>query len=373
MPTAGDRARRAAHASRRRAALRAAAVGRTGALLVSRPEDVRYLTGFTGEDSFLLLGRGWATLITDGRYAQQAPKEVAPVAVHVRTGPMAATLPELLKVRRVRSIGVQAEHMVLAGEARIAEAAGSRTVRPVANVTRRGRQVKDATEIRAIRRAIRVAQKALRGLLAGGAERLVGRSERDVAAELDYRMRQGGAEKPAFETIVATGAHASRPHYRPDGTRIRADRCLLIDWGARVGGYCSDLTRTFFPGRIPPKLAEVYRVVLRARAAGIAACRPGAKVHAVDAAARAVIEDAGYGRQFVHGLGHGIGLEIHEGPAVSRGAKTTLRSGMVVTIEPGIYLPGVGGVRIEDDILIVPGGRTRLSSLPTALPAMRIR
>ena len=372
MTVSGNVTSGATLASRRRGALRQAGGSRTAALLVSKPEDVRYLSGFTGDDSFLLLGGGWATLITDGRYAEQARSECRDIDVHVRTGPVSASLPGLLKGRRARSVMVQAEHVAVGSRQALADALAPRKVKAVANVTASLREVKGATEVRAIARAVRIAQAGLRGLLARGMRGLVGRSERDVAAELDYRMRLGGADAPSFETIVAAGAHTSLPHYRPGATRIRRDRCLLIDWGARAGGYCSDLTRTLLLGKIPPKLAEIYKVVLRAQAAGIAACRPGVSTCTVDAAARKIIEDAGFGPQFVHGLGHGIGLEVHEGPGLGRTAAARLRSGMVVTVEPGIYLPGVGGVRIEDDILIVPGGARRLSSLPRSQAAMSL-
>lgn len=372
MTASGDGTIGATWASRRRAVLRQAGGRRTSALLVSKPEDVRYLSGFTGDDSFLLLVGDSATLITDGRYCEQAHRECRDIDVHVRTGPVSAALPGLLKGLRVRSVMVQAEHMAVGFEQALADALAPRKVRAVAEVTASLRQVKDASEIRAISRAVHIAQTALRGLLARGMRGLAGRSEREVAAELDYHMRLAGADAPAFDTIVAAGAHASLPHYRPAATRIRPGQCLLIDWGARAGGYCSDLTRTLLLGKIPPKLAEIYKVVLRAQAAGIAACRPGVSTRTVDAAARKIIENAGFGAQFVHGLGHGIGLEVHEGPGLGRTAAGRLRSGMVVTVEPGIYLPGVGGVRIEDDILIIPGGTRRLSSLPRSTAAMSL-
>jgi Xaa-Pro aminopeptidase len=186
-------------------------------------------------------------------------------------------------------------------------------------------------------------------------------------------MRLSGAEGPSFETIVAVGPHASLPHYRPGSTRIRADCLVLLDWGARVGGYCSDLTRVVRVGTIPSRLAGVYDVVRRAQEAGIAACRAGAPAAAVDRAARKVVESAGLGKQFVHGLGHGVGLAIHEPPSVSGQAKGRLRAGMVVTVEPGVYLAGVGGVRIEDDVVVVRGGCRRLSRLARDLPSMTLR
>ncbi len=358
------------HPARRKAAWKAAAKGKPApaAVLVSGTEDVRYLTGFTGDDSWLLMGARWAVLVTDGRYDEQARAECPDLEIHVRTGKAEAVFADYLRKHKARSLGIQAEHVTVLERDRLAEALGpSRRVVPLRALTANLRERKDDGEVQVIGRAVRIAQAALRGLLAGGAAGLIGRSERDVAADLDHRMRSLGAQGPSFETIVAAGAHASRPHYRPGGAKVREGACLLIDWGARVDGYCSDLTRTFFVRTIPPEMAKVYDTVRRAQEAGVSAVRAGRSAASVDLAARAVIEAAGYGDRFVHGLGHGIGLEVHEGPGVSRSSPLRLRAGQVVTIEPGIYLPGVGGVRIEDDVLVTPEGGRRLSSLPRSL------
>jgi Xaa-Pro aminopeptidase len=252
-------------------------------------------------------------------------------------------------------MGVQAAHMTLQAMRRLEEIGKVRKAKPIDDVPAPLRIVKDASEVQTILKAVRAAQRAFAGLFALGRRGWIGRTERDLAAELEYRMRQNGADEPSFETIIAAGAHSSLPHYRPASTRVKADSCVLVDWGARVNGYCSDLTRVVYTGTIPPRLAEIYAVVLSAQEAGMAACRAGATCQAVDGAARGVIERAGYGKQFLHGLGHGVGLEIHEPPTLGRTMATPLKRGMVVTIEPGIYLPGVGGVRIEDDFLITAG------------------
>ncbi|MFB3891932.1 MAG: aminopeptidase P family protein [Phycisphaerae bacterium] len=387
-----------------RAAVRDAKRG-LDAFLVSKVEDVGYLSGFTGDDSLLLVARGWACLLTDGRYDEQARAECPGVDVFVRKVGMPEAVAYVVKTLRIancelripaegakepnegkftihnpqftiriRRLAVQADHFTIrAGEAYAKALGGGVRLIPVGDVTGALRQVKDDGEVRQIRKAIAAAQGAFKALLAQGAGAFVGRTERQVAAELDYRMRLAGADKPSFDTIVAAGPHASLPHYRPGGTRITRGTPVLIDWGAFVGGYCSDLTRVVFPGRIPPKLAEIYPIVQRAQKAGMAAVRAGASARAVDAAARSVIKKAGYDKEFVHGLGHGIGRQIHELPGVGRLAKVRLKAGMVVTVEPGIYLPGVGGVRIEDDVLVCPQGHERLSSLPTALEAMTVR
>ena len=186
-------------------------------------------------------------------------------------------------------------------------------------------------------------------------------------------MRREGASGPAFETIVAAGARTSRPHYRPGRAKVRPGQAVLVDWGAKVDGYCSDLTRVVFTGTIPRKLAEIYGLVVRAQAAGMASLRPGALCRSADVAAREVICRGGYAGGLLHGLGHGIGLAVHEAPSLYKACRDRLRAGMVVTVEPGIYLPGFGGIRIEDDVLVTRGGPEKLSRLPVALKAMVLR
>ena len=359
---------------RRRAAMkRCAAEGKIDALLVSRPVDVRYLSGFTGDDSMLLVGGSWASLITDGRFAEQATAECGGIDVHVRLGSLDAAVSQQVRRYKVRRLAIQDDHTTVRGRRSLAEKLPSKRIRGVCGVVPALRMTKDAEEVRRIVAAVRVAERAFRELIAGGARALVGKTERQVAATLDYRMRLAGADSPSFETIVAAGPHASLPHYRPGSAVIRRGQEVLIDWGAKVRGYCSDLTRVVMVGRIPPKVAEIYGVVLRAQQAAMTAVRLGAACKTPDAAARKVIADAGYGEAFVHGLGHGVGLEIHEGPSLSRTQTRRLRSGMVVTVEPGVYLPGVGGVRIEDDVLVTAEGPRRLSSLPRTLAAMVLR
>jgi len=358
---------------RRIAAMRAVRKAGASALLVSAPEDVRYLSGFSGEDSFILLGGAWACLITDGRFVEQAGRECPGVEVRVRDGPIFAAVGHVIRKRRVRRLGFQPEHLTVQWRNALADACRSAGLVPVGLAVAKLRQRKDAGEVRAILKAVRVAERAFRKLVAGGMRAFVGRTERQVAAELDFLMRLAGADGPAFETIVAAGANASLPHHRPGGRRIRRGDAVLMDWGAKAGGYCSDLTRVVFVGKIRSKAAEIYRLVRRAQAVGLAAVRPGASCRAVDASARGVIEAAGYGREFLHGLGHGIGLAIHESPGLGRVSRGRLREGMVVTVEPGIYLPGVGGVRIEDDVLVTASGWRKLTTLPTSPEAMTLR
>jgi len=363
----------AVFAARRRRAAAAVARAKLPALLVTHVADVAYLSGFSGDDSFLLLGGGWAVLITDGRYAEQAADECPGVQLLVRDGSIWDVVAEQVRHRKVRRLAVQGGHLTVAAMGQLTDRLGAAMVHPMREAVSRLRIVKDDDEVRAIVRAIRIAERAFKDLLALGVDGWVGRSERDLAAELEYRMVCRGAEKASFDTIVAAGPHGSLPHYGPDGTVIRAGDAVLVDWGAVAEGYCSDLTRVVLTGRIPPKLAEVYEVVRRAQRAGIKAVSAGRSGKTVDAAARQVIAAAGYQEQFVHSLGHGIGREIHEGPAVSRMNRSRLRAGMIVTIEPGIYLPGVGGVRIEDDVLVTADGATKLSSLPSTMRTMTLR
>ena len=375
MPPVSRSESKADHGSRRRATVRAAGAsvkGRIDAVLISRPQDVGYLTGFTGDDSFLLTAGGWARLITDGRFAEQAQAECGEIQIHVRKGSMAAAVGRALKGRRARRIAVQGEHLTVAMLDRLNREMPGKRFRPMRDVLARLRAVKDAQELRRIRMAVRIAERAFLELVAQGAAAFIGRTERHVAAELEYRMRLAGADAPAFPTIVAAGPHASLPHYRPGATKIKRGQAVLIDWGALAGGYCSDLTRVVFIGRIPPKLRAVYEAVLRAQQAGISALRAGVAGRSVDAAARKVIEAAGYG-DLAHGLGHGIGRQVHEAPVLGRTGAGRLRAGMVTTVEPGIYLPGVGGVRIEDDVLVAAKGRRRLSRLRRAMEAMVLR
>jgi len=345
---------------------------RVDAMLVTNPVEVGYLTGFTGDDSFLLLGAGWTCLVTDGRFMEQAAKECGDIECHVRNGSIESAVARVLGGRRVRKLGFEPAHVTVKLLRDLADKLKGKKLVEVSGAVSILRQCKDDGELAVMRRAIRIAERAFKEMLALGAKGWVGRTEGDLAAELEYRMRRAGADRLSFPTILAAGAHGSVPHYCPGSTRVRPGQAVLVDWGARVGGYCSDLTRVVFTGTIPAKLREVYEVVRRAQEAGIAAIRSGVGCKAVDAAARRVIAEAGYGEKFGHGLGHGLGREVHEAPGLGKLSSARLRSGMVVTVEPGIYLPGIGGVRIEDDVLVTASSARRLSSLSREIDAMRL-
>jgi Xaa-Pro aminopeptidase len=239
------------------------------------------------------------------------------------------------------------------------------TVSPVDDLMVNVRKFKDDVEIGIIKAAVKVAQEAMTALKP---HMKPGITENELAGRLVFEMRKRGASDASFEPIIATGAASSLPHYRPGDIPVRNDTFLLTDWGARYQGYCSDITRTWAMGKISDKLEEIYQVCLDAQLAAVAAIKPGVTNRSVDAVARDIIAKAGYGQYFGHGLGHGIGRDIHEQPTLRKsGNDEELKPGMIVTVEPGIYLPGVGGVRIEDDVLITAAGHEVLTSLPKSL------
>ncbi|MEM7681752.1 MAG: aminopeptidase P family protein [Planctomycetota bacterium] len=337
------------------------------ALLVSHPPDIRYLTGFCGDDSWALVparGSG-ATLISDSRFSEQIGRDAPWARLVLRTGAIVKATAEVAERGKLRRLGVQPAVFTLAQRQALVRALGrGRIDERFDDGMLLQRAVKTPDEVRAIRKAIKVQQQAFSDLLE---DLTPGRAESDIAAELQHRMLSLGAESVSFPSIVAADANAALPHAVPGRKKLRAGGLLLIDWGAKVDGYCSDMTRVVAMGKMRPVLRNAYQVVLDAQLAGIDAIRPGVKLKDVDAAARKVIADAGLGDRFGHGLGHGIGLEIHEAPTLGARAQGVLKPGHVVTVEPGVYLPGVGGIRIEDDVLVTATGRTVLSDLPKSL------
>jgi Xaa-Pro aminopeptidase len=332
------------------------------AVLVTNLLNVRYLTGFTGSNGALLVRTDGADLFgTDGRYTTQAGVQVPDVELLVDRTTAPALAAEAVR-RGTGRLGFESHDVTVDGHAHLvrvlADAAGGRAVPelvPVRRAVEQLRAVKDDGEVDALRRACAVADRALAELAAEGALR-PGRTELEVGRELDARMLALGAEAPSFETIVAAGANSAIPHHRPDATELRGGDLLKLDFGATVDGYHSDMTRTLVLGHAADWQREVYELVAAAQAAGRAALAVGADVAAVDAASRDVIAAAGHGEHFTHGLGHGVGLEIHEAPTLSALGAGTLAAGMAVTVEPGVYLPGHGGVRIEDTLVVTADG-----------------
>ncbi|QFZ22090.1 M24 family metallopeptidase [Saccharothrix syringae] len=352
------------HHATRRAALRASLRAlELDALLVTNLLNVRYLTGFTGSNAALLVhaesDEGTA-FCTDGRYLTQAAGQV-PDLERVVDRPCDAAL--LKRAGGLRRIGFESHDVTVDGLSALEAAAGGAALVRAPGLVERLRVVKDDAEVEALRMACAAADRALAGLLEHGGLR-PGRTEREIARELENRMLDHGAAGPSFESIVAAGAHSAVPHHRPTDAVVRDGDLVKLDFGALVDGYHSDMTRTVVVGRAADWQRDLYELVAAAQAAGRAALAPGTGLAAVDAAARDVIDAAGYGEQFLHGLGHGVGLQIHEAPALSKAGDGTLLPGMAVTVEPGVYLAGKGGVRIEDT-LVVREGAPELLTLTT--------
>lgn len=322
------------------------------AILVGNLLNVRYLTGFSGSNAALLLGREDASSIfcTDGRYTTQAEVEV-PDLERLTDRPC-----DLALVGRTRgSVAFEAEHTSVANHRRLLEAGAAVQLVPTSGIVEQARVVKDRFEIAALQHACAVADQAFADLLASGAVR-VGASEQALSDDLEDRMRRLGADGPSFDTIVAGGPNSAIPHHRPTGRALASGDFVKFDFGALVAGYHSDMTRTVVVGSAAGWQRELYALVAQAQHAACGAARAGASGDQIDRAARSLIEQAGQGANFVHGLGHGVGLQIHEAPALAAGSAVIMEPDMCVTVEPGVYLPGRGGVRIEDSGVIHPDG-----------------
>jgi Xaa-Pro aminopeptidase len=361
-PPMADRSPMADRAERLLALLPEAEVD---ALLVSALVNVRYLTGFTGSNALALLGPQIRTFVTDFRYVEQAAEEVDP-AYDQRQEPMHLTdaLPNALPSGQLR-LGFDDEHLSFGQHAKLRDLLPERIeLVPAGGLVERLRAVKDAAEIERIRAATRLADEAFSDLLESG---LPGRTERELALALVGAMQARGAQGVAFDPICAGGPHGALPHASPRDVMLGSGQLVVIDWGAELDGYCSDCTRTVAVGEPGEHAREIYALVLSAQMTGLEAVKAGAGGRAVDAAARAVIEAAGHGEHFGHGLGHGLGLEVHEGPYLSKRYDDELASGNVVTVEPGIYLPGELGVRIEDLLVVTDTGCEILTGLDKQL------
>lgn len=352
------------HLKRRRALSRKFRNAGIDGLLVSGTENVRYLSGFRGEDSVLLVTRDAAALVTDGRYVEQAGSETTGLEILVRKKALMPAAARQARRMEIGRLGVEAGAVTLAQYESLREAAKSIALVSTAGLVERLRLLKDRDEVRAIERAVAVAEEAFLAVI--GRLR-PGMTEREVALSLDRTMTELGAEAPAFPTIVAAGKNSSRPHAVPTDRRIRRGDALLVDWGARVDGYHSDLTRMLFLARIPPIFRRMFPLVQGAQRRALTQMRPGRPLKQPDASARAHFKAHRHNRYFTHGLGHGLGLMIHEAPALASGNDQTLKPGMVCTVEPGLYRPGRGGVRIEDDVLITRNGHRVLTTLPKSL------
>jgi Xaa-Pro aminopeptidase len=335
---------------RRRTLISRLSESKADCLLITSPPNWYYLTGFTGEAGALVVSRKGATLITDSRFMIQGREETSGVQVLRQKGALFESVGQFLRDLRVRKVAFDPDQLTVSQLQSVRKAAGGRLRWiPATGMVEAQRMRKDALEVAQMRKAAFLAGEIVQfaiGLLKPGIR------EFDVAAEIECQMRRRGASGPAFETIVAFGERAALPHARPTGKRLRKNELVVLDLGVILGHYCSDITRTVFVGRAPERIRTWYKAVLEAETAAIAAVTSGAACGDVDAAARQVLAEYGLDRLFVHSTGHGLGLEVHEDPRVARGQKRLLESGNVITIEPGVYSEGIGGIRIEDDVAV---------------------
>ncbi len=334
-------------------------------LLVTSLVNVRYLTGYTGSNGLALVGPQTRVFVTDFRYVEQAAEEVDSSFDRQRAQlELLDTIPASLSSGELR-LGFDDASLTVAEHVGLREALPDRVALVSAGgLVERLRRVKEPDEVQRIRVAAQAADAALSQLLERG---LTGRTERELATALERAMVDQGAQRPSFESIVAAGPHGALPHATPRDVEVGAGELVVIDWGAEVDGYCSDCTRTVASTEPDGEARAIYELVLEAQLAGLEAVRAGADARVVDAAARAVIDAAGHGPDFGHGLGHGVGIEVHEAPRLSRRSEDQLQSGNVVTVEPGIYLPGRFGVRIEDLVVVDDGGGEILTALDKGL------
>jgi len=342
------------------------------ALLVTALANVRWLTGFTGSSAGAVVGGpqdGTRRFVTDFRYLVQARDEVGDAWAHEIAQDLLAALAGGFAAGTPLRLGFDDAHLTVKQHERLRELLPDEVeLVPAGGLLEELRSRKDPEELAKIRAAARLADEALQEVLEAG---IVGRTEREVALDLEVAIRRRGAEAVSFPPIVAAAEHGALPHASPRDVAIPADVLVVVDWGAQLDGYASDCTRTFATGEVDARAREVYELVLRAQEAALAAVRPGPTGKELDAVARDIIEAAGHAEHFGHGLGHGVGLEVHEGPRLSKQGDSPLEAGQVVTVEPGVYVPGAVGVRIEDLVAVTEDGHEVLSSLPKALTVVR--
>ena len=325
-----------------------------GALLETHLPNIYYLSGFTGDSGALLVESSCTTLFTDGRFTIQAREEARGIRTRIHSGPVLEAVGEYLRKKGKASVAISPSRLTLAAWKSLKKASG----KGMKWVSQDGlvdqlRAVKDSFEMDCIRESARLGSQVMEeaiGLVRPGVMEL------DIAAEIGYRMRRKGASGESFEVIVASGPRSALPHARPTARRIGKNELVVLDLGAILRRYCSDLTRTVYVGKAPARVRQWYNGVLEAQAAARDILSAGVTAGAVDAAARNVLQEQGLAKYFVHSTGHGLGLEIHEDPRIARGQKRVLQAGSVITLEPGIYVEGIGGIRIEDEALVTARG-----------------
>ena len=334
------------------------------ALLIGQPQNRRYLSGFTGSAGWLLITAERSVLATDFRYYEQVGRQSPDWELAKITAKFTDLLPDLLAALGVRRLGFESEHLTVAQLEAFREAAAKVEWQPLKQTVERLRMIKDEAEIEALRRSAALNDEAFAHLLSVIEP---GMTERAVAWEIESYLRTHGASKVSFDPIVAAGPNGALPHARPGDRVIRAGEPIVIDMGCVLDGYCSDMTRTICLGKPKAKYLEIWNLVLRAQQTALEGIHAGMEGVEADALARQVIEEAGYGDKFGHSLGHGVGLSVHEGPRASKLSEDTLQAGMSLTVEPGIYLPGEFGVRIEDLVIIGEEGVENLTHSPKEL------
>lgn len=330
------------------------------AVLVSNLTNVRYLTGFSGSNGQILITPTAATFMSDGRYRARAADLVEGADIVIYPDRLADVLPAAVDSAGIKRLGIEATSVTLAERDAFEAAAGGAELVPTSALVEELRRAKDPDEVAQLEKAISISDAAAAWIL----DRLApGRTEKEVALDLEVQMRQSGADDVSFEPIVGSGPLSAHIHHTPSGRALEKGDLVLMDLGARYDGYCSDLTRTVVLGGASDEQLQWYEAVKQAQQAGIDGMRPGARGSDVDAAARKVFTDAGLD-VFEHGLGHGLGLDIHEAPRLARTSEDVLKEGDVITVEPGIYLAGKGGIRIEDDVLVTGEGTRVLGGAP---------
>lgn len=339
---------------------------RVDALLVGALPNVHYLSGFTGSSGALLITPDRELLFTDARYQTQAPAETD-CDVKVTKGSLAASALQWANRLKVGRLGFERNRISYERHQELVDGRGSIRLKGLSGVIEGLRMVKSVTEIETIRTAVLLNSEALELALKRFKPSM---TEIDLASEIEFRMRRLGADGPSFETIVASGERSALPHAHPTLGEIQQDQLLLIDMGATVAGYASDMTRTFAVGSLNAKAKRIYHAVWESQLAAIDAIKPGVTANAVDQAARRVLRRFGFDKLFIHSTGHGLGLEIHESPRVGRKVPQQLEAGMVITVEPGVYVEGFGGVRIEDTVVVTPAGHEVLTPTTKDLRAL---
>ncbi|AQS56581.1 MAG: Xaa-Pro peptidase family protein [Novibacillus thermophilus] len=328
------------------------------ALLVSDAVNRRYVTGFTGTSGFALVTRDRALLITDFRYVTQAREQAPHFHIVQHKGTIWQTVAEQCARLEIRSLAYEEHHLTVAQFRELEQELKGTALKPSDQVVERLRQIKDERELAILQKAAEIADRTYEHILSFIRE---GVTERDVMFELEFVMRKLGAQSSSFDIIVASGKRSALPHGVASGKKLEQGDFVTLDFGAVYEGYCSDMTRTVVVGEPSAKQRNIYDIVLKAQERVLQGLRPGMTGREADALARHYIAERGYGDNFGHSTGHGIGLDVHEGPLLSHKSETVLQPGMVVTVEPGIYIPDLGGVRIEDDVVITGSGCKRLT------------